>query len=106
MVIALYAGKDSGLEMPSELKRQAGIIRDQSVLLYCTLYQESFHMEPCILQTIKELNLEIPSKERDEALSRLLPEYEQLLQAMKGVENSYLTSLFTNMASYGIITTR
>jgi len=102
MLASYWTAQSAGFEIPARLWGSISLLRDQSLLRYCQLYQQRFHMESCMAQMVLDLQIVIPAEERAEAWSALLPSYRRLSEEMQLASQGYLQQLRTLLASDGL----
>lgn len=93
MHMALLLDEPSNPEFSPLLLARAAEHRDWILREYAQLLSEKFVMTPTIQSTMRELQVNIPPGEQDEALGLILPEYASLMAALDDVENRYIEGL-------------
>lgn len=78
-----------------------GDLRNRSLLLYSDLFQQQFILSYSINQAIRELGLNIPLKERPDALRHLVPQFASLEDQMRQIGLSYVVELRSRLIGQG-----
>lgn len=101
MHMALLLDESSNPEFPPSMLAKAAEHRDWMLREYAQLLGEKFVMTPTIQSTMRELQVDIPPGEQDEALGLILPEYANLMAALDDVEKRYIEGLASILSEEG-----
>jgi hypothetical protein len=94
-------GKKEGVEFSSELLSQAAELRNLYVRESAAIELERYLMLASIIRVERKLSLDIPSLEWNDAVSELLPSYENVLESSRDVDSRYSGGLRSLLSENG-----
>jgi hypothetical protein len=101
MHLAQLTGENGGREFSADLLLEAAMIRDQAIRNYAALELERYLMIGSINQVIKDMKINIPLEEWDEAVSSFLPPYLNVIESKKEIGHGYAMALSILLVTNG-----